>query len=341
MAFVGGLIAAATILLGLAVIAFFCRHRVLRWLSERVAEVTGTAVVDSLPPRMILSALLRKLYGDDDSHRALLVGILGGAGLDVWGRDIATSRRTTVDIRLRSIDEATHSAVITWTHRLSGLLDSYDFVVFATCDPELFNLIPSERRSPLYESWFVRDETFLERFVPTMRESLEVGVTYRDVEGRLHVVEPRALDSSEPRVRHYGDFLEIPEGVDLDNLRILHFDLSQLVDPDHVVDSIESLTVRAEAYEPTVEGFITWSPPYPCYVEKVAFDVAELHGANDGEFAFKIVPFTMLNPGPTLANTWGKAHEVKELALGSWLLPGHGVTLLWRPVDRLEPRHAV
>lgn len=342
MAFVGGLVLAALlVLLAIAVVGFLLRRRILGWASEQLIAASAPAIVNSLPPRVVLSTLLRKIYGNDDSHQSVLVGILGGAGRDVRGRDIATSRRTVVDIRLRSIDQDTYSAAITWTHRLSGVLDSYNFVVFATCDPELWNLIPSERRLPLYESWFVPDEDLLEGFVPNMRESLEVGISYRDDDGVIHMVEPRPLESSEPHVHQYGEFVHLPDGINVENLRILQFDLGQLVDPDHVVGAIETLSVRAAALEPTAEGFFTWSPPYPCYVERVEFDVADLHIDGDEHLLFKVVPFTMTQPGPTLANTWGKAEDVRELALESWLLPGHGVALLWRPADRvdLESRH--
>lgn len=344
MAFLGGLVLAAALALSaLAFVAYLLRRRIVRWISAQIMIASAPAIVNSLPPRVVLSTLLRKIYGNDESHQSVLVGILGGAGRDAGGRDIATSRRTTVEITLASISDSTYSAVITWTHRLSGVLDSYNFVVFATCDPELWNLIPSERRQPLFESWFVRDEDLLAGFVPTMRESLEVGISYRDSDGLTHVVEPRSLASSEPLVREYPELLNLPDGTSPEDLRILQFDLGQLVDPDHVVAAIETLSVRAAALEPTADGFITWSPPYPCYVERVTFDVMDLR-IDDDEMQFKVVPFTMTKPGPTLANSWGKADEVRELVLQSWLLlPGHGVMLLWRPGTRadLESRHGL
>lgn len=335
MEFISAVVLAATLVLLLIVsVVALLRRRLLSWLRGQLLAVSGSAIVNSLPPRVVLATLFDRIYGPGRHHESLQIGILGGPGRDLQGHDIAASRSTVVDIRLSSVSRDMYSAVITWTHQLSGVLDTYEFVVFATCEPDLYNLIPSERRTPLYESFFVQDEDLLEGFVPTLQRMLEVGLTYRDDKGLTHHVPPRSLRSVEPRRGDFGKFVTFPEGADVENLRILQFDLGQLVDPDHVVAAIETLSVKTLSLEPIVNGYIAWSPPYPCFVRRVTFDVADLQ-TEDARLLFKVVPSTMTQPGPTMARTWGSAQEVKELTLESWLLPGHGVTLHWRPADRM------
>ncbi len=315
----------------LAVVAWTFRDRLTERLSDVLRSLSGDAVIGSLPPRVVLTTLLGRIYGEG-RHESVIAGILGGAGLDVHGRDIATSRRTVVDVRLASIDDKTHELMLLWTHRLSGILASYKFVVFATCDPDMWNVLPSARKVPLYESWFVQGEDFLDSFVPRQRQTLKLGISYRDGDGNLHTVAPRALPCREPPIREWSDYVRLPDGVDLDHVRILEFDLGQLVDDDHVVGAIETLSLAAATPERTADGFFSWTPPYPCFVERIKFDVADL--TLDGEPPlFKIVPFTMEQPGPTFTDEWVPASQLNDLLLQSWLLPGHGFALLWRPGD--------
>ncbi len=292
-------------LAGLAIVLRLYRDRLARWLSDELMRHAGPSIIAALPPRVVLSTLLRKIYGEG-AKETLLAGVLGGAGLDVHGRDIATSRRTVVDIRLSSVDDRYYDAVITWRHRLSGVLASYKFVVFATCDAGLWNVLPSERRAPLYESWFVDDEDMLQSFVPTLRQNLKVGISYRDTDGAVHTVEPRSLGCTEPPVREWPAYVRLPDWVKSDDVRILEFDLGELVDDDHVVGAIETVSVRAASVERTAHGYMSWSPPYPCYVERIRFDVEDLLVEGD-PLLFKILPFSMERPGPTAANSWGKA----------------------------------
>jgi hypothetical protein len=304
------------------------------WVSERVSGVlrnlANETIIMSLPPRVVLTTLLRRIYGRTPSHEGVVAGILGGAGLDVHGRDIATSRRTVVEVRLTPIDDKTHELLMHWTHRLSGVLASYKFVVFATCDPEMWNALPSARKVPLYESWFVQGEDFLESFVPQQEQALKLGISYRDVDGNLHRVPPRGLECSQPYVRDWPDYVRLPAGVESNHVRILEFDLGQLVDDEHIVGAIETLSLVAATHEPTADRFLSWTPPYPCFVERIQFEVGDLR--LDGEPPlFKIVPFTMERPGPTFTHEWVPAEELRDLVLESWLLPGHGFALLWRP----------
>jgi hypothetical protein len=326
---VTGLLSGLASLAAVVVVAWTYRRAIRRWLSAELMQIGGASIIAALPPRVVLDTLLRDIYGDGRLD-SVLAGILGGAGLDVHRRDIATSRRTVVDVRLSSTDERTYELRVSWTHRLSGVLASYKFVVFATCDPQMWNVLPSQRRVPLYESWFVQNEDMLHSFVPRQRQNLKLGISYRDADGAAHTVEPRSLRCYEPPIRDWPDYVRLPEGVDLEHVRILEFDLGQLVDDDHVVGAIETLSLSAATPERTADGFFSWSPPYPCFVERITFDLADLRLDGDPPL-FKIVPFTMEQPGPTFTHEWVPAADLKELRLESWLQPGHGVALLWRP----------
>lgn len=318
----------------LALVAFLLRHRVRRWLSRELVGLVGPSIVAALPPRVVLANLLEKIYGPGGDYESVLVAVLGGAGHDPRGRDLAASRRTTAHFQVRTIDDATCSVVATWTHRLSGLIEDHNFVVFATCDSETWEITSRQRLVPLYESWFVPDEDLFEEIIPNLSSSLQVGINYTDESGASHQVGLQRINSTEVAVRDYSKYVRLPDETDLKNLRILQFDLGELFGDDHVVNAIRGLSVRFEAKEPFGDGFLTWSPPYPCFVERLTFDVTELASAGH-DLVFKIVVFTMKAIAP--GAQWASAADIRAVELDSWLLPGHGVALLWKPVDQVDP----
>ncbi|MCA1701828.1 MAG: hypothetical protein LC808_00570, partial [Actinobacteria bacterium] len=69
--------------------------------------------------------------------------------------------------------------------------------------------------------------------------------------------------------------------------------------------------------------------PYPCYVERISFDTAGLSLDGSTCWLFRVVPFTFRSTIAT--DGWTPAGQLKDLAVRSWLLPGHGVALLWKP----------
>lgn len=314
----------------LAAAAF--RRQITGWLARELLSVSGPAMLKELPPRVVLSSLLDRIFRDRRGHESVLAGILGGAGLDVHGRDIATSRRTDVHVCLRSIDAKSYECEITLRHQLSGSLANHDFVVFATYDPKLWNLLARERKHPLYESWFVPDERELHAFGGTLRRTLKIGISYRDDAGTLHEVEPGSPPCTEPLSSEYSDYVQLPGDVEIGAVKIYCIELGQLADPDHVMGEIETITVQATSFERAEYGIMTWSPPYPCFVDRVTFDVEKLR-LDDHELLFRLTPFTMERPGPSFSYGWSPARCVPDLVLQSWLLAGHGFALNWRPTS--------
>jgi hypothetical protein len=317
-------------------VAYLIRRRLYAWAERRLVEIAGPALIRTMPPRSVLGALLPWVYGDRTSHQDVLTGVLGGAGRDPGGRDTAVSRNTTALFRLRAIDHRTFRSESIWTHEFSGVRNNHRFVIFATCDREILSIVTGERVYPLFELWVLDDEDELEDFVPNLRDSLQIGITYHDVQGLPHVVEPRFHSGEEVALRYYDQYVRLPEGVDRKDLRIVQFDLYDLADPDDIVESIESLSLKASAFFPSDLGFFTWSPPHPCFVRTVTFDVEGMAGEGE-ELVYMVVPSTLKKHAFPQMRGWVRLPDRFEVRLDSWMLPGHGVTLLWRSINGSEP----
>ena len=326
-------------LLVLLAVGALWRRRFVDLLRVRLVELAGPAIIRAMSPRAVLGSLLPWIYGSAAGHQAVLTGLLGGAGRDPAGRDTAVSRNTTAHFRLRAINDSICASEATWTHEFSGVRYNHKFVVFATSDPQIAFQITNERIFPLFELWLLEDDDQLEEFVPNLRETFEIGITYTEMGGAVHGVPPQPLWGEEVALGDYDQFVRLPNGIDRKNLRIVQFDLWELADPDHVVEAVESLSVRATSFNAIDIGFITWSTPHPCFVRTITFDVSEL--APEGQtLVYLAIPFTMNETAIAITGQWVEAPDRIELPLDSWMLPGHGVTLLWRPIDRAESRRA-
>ena len=323
----------------LAVAAFLARRRLISWAQRSLIEVAGPAVIGLMAPRAALHALLSRLYGDEVGHEDVLISLLGGAGRDLDARDTAVSRNASAHFRLESIDDTTCRSQATWTYGFSKLHNDHRLVIFGTHDRDIAAVITGERTYPLYELWVLNDEDELEDFVRVLRHTVQIGVTYVDGDGSSHVVEPCRQEGEEVMLGRYDQFVRLPKSSHPGDLRIVQFDLHDLADPDHVVSSIERLTLRASSNANKL-GFFTWSPPFPCYVRHVAFDVVDLPWG-DEKLAYTVVPSTAKGSRLAVQREWFLAEEPFRIELNSWMLAGHGVTLLWRPVDGAESRNVL
>lgn len=324
----GYLVAAcAGVVLLIAAVAWAARRPLERLLVDRLTELAGPSLIQAMPPRTVLASLLPWIYGETD-HEDVLTGVLGGAGRDLDGSDTAVSRSTTAHFRIWTVEDGVCASEAEWTHELSGVRKSHKFVVFATHDEQIGALVAQQRRFPLFEYFRVLDEDDLGDFIRRVRDQIELGITYTDTSGRVHVVPPRPFAGEVVPLRRFRDYVTLSDDVSPDDLCILQFDLWELADDDHVVQTIDSLTIRATGTPGADLGFYTWSAPHPCFVRTITFDVRDLFPPQ-GAYEFLVVPFTLtqqaLNSGD-----WTPVHEPIVLQLDSWLLPGHGVTLLWR-----------
>jgi hypothetical protein len=315
----------------LACVGWLLRRRVGLHLQRLLVEIAGPALIRSMPPRTVFASALSRVFGDDVGHEDVITGLLGGAGRDSSGRDTVVSRNTSAHVRLRSIGEDACHTESTWTHEFSGVQDNHLYFVFATCNPAISSLVTSERMFPLFELWSIADEDQLEAFIPRLRRNLRVGIVYRDEGGHRHVVNPTHYDGEEVALRHYDRYVRLPDSVDRRDLRIVRLDLHDLADPDHVVGAVEQLTLMATNVAPADLSYYIWSPPHPCYVRSITFDVTELERPGE-QLVYLLMSSTIRRAGLPFGG-WTRSDGKIDVVVDSWMIPGHGVTLLWRPTN--------
>jgi hypothetical protein len=313
------------------------RNWLRRWAEGQLMELTGPALIRSMPPRAVLGSLLPRIYGERADYEEILTGILGGAGRDAADGDTAVSRGTDAHFRVETVSDTECISYLTWTHEYVEIRNNHLFMIFATSDRQIARLVASERIYPLYELWILEEED-LEDFVPSLRETLRVGIRYVDQEGTPHVVAPRPYHGEEVAFRHYDQYIRLPDHLDRKNLRIVQLDLHDIADDDHVVTSVETLTVTASNVAAFDLGYLVWSPPHPCFVRAVSFDVSGLARAGEN-LVYLVVAATIKGAGMTV-NTWKPLPDRIDVPVASWMLPGHNITLLYRPTTVAELPHA-
>ncbi|MGI5126293.1 hypothetical protein ACQEVB_05700 [Pseudonocardia sp. CA-107938] len=318
----------AGVFLLIGALAWAARRRIEQLLADRLVDLASPSLIRAMPPRTVLESLLPWIYGDTRGHEDVLAGVLGGAGRDLDGGDTAVSRNTTAHFRLWTVDDGICANEAEWTHELTGVRQSHKFVVFATHDERILAAIATERRFPLFESFQVQEEDELDDFVRRVRDDVRLGITYRDTSGRIHRIAPRAVDGELVPLRRFDQYVGLPDDVDRKDLCIVQFDLWDLVHDDHVPRTIEELTVRVRGTPGADMGWYVWSVPHPCFVRDISFDVVDL-APPAGRYEFMIVRSALRN---TVAapSAWMVLDEPLLQNVDSWMLPGHGVTLLWR-----------
>ncbi len=313
------------------------RHR----LTEELLRVSGPSIVRALLPQQVMTTFLSEIYGDSEANRDVVAGVLGGEGAEPHGADLTISTHTTVDYELRAVDHHTYELISTLTYSFKENVTDHRFVIFSTCDPLLRDSITLACRLPLFESWFVPDRSLFEQSVDAMLSSVNIGIRYTDLDGGHHEVPPSKIELTEVGYREWPEFLTFFRGpvgtMSRQNpaqyfgaLRIFECDLGELTDLDHAVGSVENLSLRSTTLQRVDDGYCFWQAPYPCYVERISFDAAALALNGTTSWLFRVVPFTFRS---TTTGGWAPAEQLSDLVVRSWLLPGHGVALLWKPSD--------
>lgn len=329
------------IALVVALAALLYRRRLRRWLRDELVWLAGPAIVRALPPKQVMTTLMDKIYGDHDVTE-VVVGVLGGAGVEPLGADLRISSRTTVDIELRRVDWTTYELKLEVTHLFREGIADHRFAIIATCDPQLRDSIALACRLPMYEEWFVPNPDFFEKSVDEIASSARIGIHYVDRDGNHHLIPPTKVVLHEVSMSEWRDFLlffseplgNMPKRsprLYMRSLRIFEFDLGELANDDDVMASIRAISLTSTSLQPLAEPFCYWQAPYPCYVERMRFDASELRWDGEPEWLFRVVPFTFRSA--VASGQWSPAHELGDLFVGSWLLPGHGVALMWKPDD--------
>jgi hypothetical protein len=315
-----------------------------RWLAAELARLAGPRIVEALLPQQVLEVFLESIYGKNDANRDVITGVLGGEGRQPLGGDLTISTHTEVHLALRAIDREHYLLTTGGTYTFKKNVRVDRFIIFATCNALLRDSISSGCQLPLFELWFVPGAAQFQDTVDDMLPTVQLGIEYLDDKGRHHVAESGKLWLREVKYGHWADYLSffrenmgpLPRQNTSDHLadlRIFECDLSDVAGDNHTVSAIERLSVRATARQRVDDGFCYWQAPYPCYVDRVSFSAKELDIDGTRAFLFNIAPFTFRSN--TTETRWLKAEELPELEVRSWLLPGHGVALLWRsaPAD--------
>ena len=316
-------------------------HLVRRWLVDELVRVASPAIVTGLLPQQAMTILLESVYGSNPANHDVVNGVLGGEGIRPHGADLSVSTRTSVRYELKAQVPGTYELLSTVEYRFRTTIVDHRLVIFATCDPRLRDIIVAGCNRPLFEYWFVRDQELFAESVNGMLNSVYVGIRYRDAAGDQHEV-----DLSPVRLNYVSfneweqllTFFREPMGLVpyqdprlyLGTLRIYECDLSELEDEEHPIVSIDGLTLRSSTLQSTDDGYCFWQPPYPCFVEEITFDVVGLVTEGGGTWSFRVVPF-MFRAGSVPAG-WASAQHRLGVKVDSWMLPGHGVALLWKPL---------
>lgn len=325
-----------------AVISGVVRHQ-LRRQAEFVSRTVERGMLDTLPPGRAMEHLLARVYGESAANRDVATAVLGGEGAAHDGGDLTISEHTEIDFELSWISDTTYQLVMEQNYSFRNRVPTSSFVIFATSDTVLRDSIIAGCRLPLFELWFVGpSETYFEDSVEDMRESVRIGMHYRDADDVAHETPARhpGQHLREIKLRDWGRYLsffrtDLPSGVAvdrqqyMDRLRIFEVDLHSLAESTASVATIQRLTIRSTTLQPLDAGFCYWQAPYPCYVERMGFDTKLMTAPAGDDFRFNLKPFTIRSPASPPFWTGGDA--ARDLPLGAWLLPGHGMALMWRP----------
>jgi hypothetical protein len=327
-----------------AVIASVVRHQ-LRRQAQFVSQTVERGMLDALPPGQVMEHLLTRVYGPSPSNRDIATAILGGEGLAPEGSDLTISEQTEIGYRLTRLDELTYQLVLDAQYSFRNRVPTASFVIFATSDTALRDSIVAGCRLPLFELWFVREDEAKPQFeesVEGMRESVLVGMEYVDLDDRVREVRARGPERNlrEIKLQDWGKYLTffrtdlageraIDRRMYMDKLRIFEIDLHALASPGTSVATIQRLTVRSTTLQKLSDGFCYWEAPYPCFVEHMRFDTVGF-GADSGvPMWFHLKPFATRSPASP--PVWA-GDETALLPLRTWMLPGHGMALMWRPL---------
>jgi hypothetical protein len=287
-----------------------------------------------MPPRIALSSLLRRFYGNGRGQEDAVTGILGGAGSDPALGDIAISLDTSIEFRLETVDEKQCITHITWTYDLAEVRKNHILVIFVTSDREIYDLIQSARVYPLYELLLVAEEA-LEKFLPGLRESLRVGISYLDTSGGPHVTRPRRANGEEVALRRFDQYVRLPDHLDPQDLRIVEIDLHDFAHDDDIVDAVRALTLHATNMQSFDLGYVAWTPPFPCFVHSITFDVSKL--VRPGESMNCKVHLGTMKGASTPVSQWLSADDPPiTVPVESWMIRGHSVRLDYRPLTIAE-----
>jgi hypothetical protein len=320
-------------------------NRVAAETAQQVAATVELGVLSALPPARALETVIDTVYGRSSYNHEVITSLLGGEGRQPDRSDLTISEHTDVDFRLQRVDDDNYQLVMQVGYSFKTRVPADRFVIFATSDALLRESIVLGCRQPLFELWFVPDDPVDPLFhesVDGMLPSVRIGLRYTDGNGDPQEILNRHPVLEEVRVGRWEEYLTFfreplgalprlrPEDY-MGSLRVFEIDLRKIVGPDPRVGPIQRLSLRSMTLQRVDDGFCYWQAPYPCFLERMHVDAAPLALDGPEEFAFRVQTFAFR--AWSSPARWSPAEQVAELDVRSWLLPGHGVVLLWKRVS--------
>ncbi len=309
-----------------------------RRLVAELGRISGPSILAHLLPSEVLRTFLSSIYGDNEANQDVVSGLLGGEGVNPRGGDLTISTNTTVKLELEGIDAKAYHLITTQSYQFRHTVPVDRFVLFVTSSVLLRDTISAACRFPLFELYFVPDQSQFLDSVDDMLHSTQIAIDYIDHDNNRRSAEPSQIPPVEVRFDQWPNYLtffreamgalpKLSPHSHSGDLRIFECDLSGIAD-DHVVRAICGLTINSRTLQSTSDGFCYWQTPYPSYVERITFDVRRLAVDHAPEQEFSVMPFTFRSN--TLPAQWLSAEDLSDLYVRSWVLPGHGIALLWR-----------
>ncbi|HVV12749.1 hypothetical protein [Amycolatopsis sp.] len=323
---------------GLVALLLFCYTNYLRpRLARELTNISGPAIVGSMQPQQLMELFLGSVYGTNEANRDVVTAMLG--------RDLTISTDTSVGLRLSAVDSGLYRLGATATYRFHHNVRADRFVYFATCDPRLRDSIVQACEFPLFDLWFTLDRSLFTQSTDNFMATTEISIDYLGSDDRQHSASFRDLRTTEVKYQDWPRYLPLFRGPIgslqqqhardyLSSLRIFDCSFTLPNGDSPAVRSVERLSVRQSGLEQIDDGFCYWQAPYPCYIDHIEVDTRDFDVDGTRIWEFNAMPFSFR--ASNAATSWLPPEQLSSIDLHSWLLPGHGVALLWRDVRGRE-----
>lgn len=327
--------AAAQLWLPLAVVAllFALYERFIRdRLTAEVAKIAAPSIVGALPPEQVMESFLESVYGANNANRDVIASVLGN--------NLTVSTKTEVELKLSSVSDSYYRFRTTTIYDFSQHVMTDRFVLFVTCDARLRDSIAFLCDFPLFELWFLPDRDLLQNATTSLAGSAKTEMEYVDKDGQTRRFSWRNIDLREVKYNEWPRYLPLfRDAVEpyarqhardyLSTLRIFEWEFAELPGGPEI-QAVTHFGLRQSSLQLVADRFCYWQVPYPCFVDHIDIDVSDFNPGED-EWQFNAMPFCFR--ASNTANSWLPAEQLTSVELRSWLLPGHGIVLLWRPAE--------
>jgi hypothetical protein len=211
-----------------------------------------------------------------------------------------------------------------------------EFVTMITDNTRVRDTLMADTRLPLYDLWFVGEPELAPLsdlvYRSTMalqatRANRSTGTARTPIRSVVGQAGRGAMGFQEfPRKKYRPEF-EVEVGDNFFSAYTLS--LSELVGSDR--EKIRGLRTTAMLLLPKNQPYCYWEAAYPTHVNTIAFDVNRFAQAESLEFLS--MPLTLRTVPTERGWTPSRPLASGPMQIDGWMLPGHGVVLLWKPAS--------